>query len=677
MKLNWLILLLTTPIMLLSNPNILTIKKVFNRSDTDSSSICLESSRYFSSTNGSIAKPYIKLTPNEPFNLSLSYDEICINSLRPRVEYTIDVKREIPLGDGKLTKDYTTTKITADYSPSISFDDSGYILPSKGDITIPLKTMNIKKVSVKLYRINQNNLMPNINNYNLFRKLEEYELSTIANSDGYKLGSGKLTIDTKPNITTTTAIPIEKLLKKRENGIYILSATEINDNGQEDEYSMSTQWFMISDIGLYTTEGIDGLRVYTRHLSDASIYSDVKLELRSTNNEVLDSVVSKNGEAVFDKGLLGGKRGLAIKAVYAYGKDGDFSVLNLARPEHDLSDRGVDGRDSYSDIDAFIYSNREIFRPSETVPVKILLRDSSGKAKAGEKISIKLYNPSKTLVSSKLLTSDKSGYAYTNFSISQTAPTGRWNVEVYYGDSVPIAKLKLIVEDFTPPKVTIKLLKKPDSLTPDTVQYIEIESKYLTGEPLANGKVEINGIVKSAKNPSTKYSGYYFGDTKEQFGSTASNAMTAETDIDGVSKIPIKLDITDDTSRLLSTHLSIAVNEPGGRPAKLNIELPYYTRDSYIGIKPSFKNDSSDIDTNPIFSIMYLYNQKVSNAKLNYKIIEEDVHWHWVSNDDRGWRYYRTYSDSKVIKSGKISITNNHSTAELKLWIDLIGADIV
>ena len=273
----WAVLL--APILLFSATKPLQIKKILHRSTANSVSLCAEVDRYFSATDSVAAKPYIQLIPNDHFGLTLSYDEICLTGLKPQTDYAFTIHQHIPLGKIALDKDYHFSDRTTDYQPSMSFVDRGYILPAKGEISIPIKTTNIDRFYVTLYRINKENLIGNINAYGLFRTLSSYTLDKVKEQDGYLLWKKRLSVSAKKNHAKTTAIPIGKLLTKREPGVYILAATPIDKEGEEDKYTVVTQWFMISDIGLYTLEGEQGLHVYSKHLSDAQKYNHVKLEL--------------------------------------------------------------------------------------------------------------------------------------------------------------------------------------------------------------------------------------------------------------------------------------------------------------------------------------------------------------------------------------------------------------
>ena len=644
---------------LLNGGDFKTVKivKTFTLSSTNDVSICAKTDRYFNATNGDLAKEYIKLIPNQYFKVTLSYDTICINSLKPQMEYSVTIDKNIPLGDVSLDKSYNFYLKTGDYEPSFKFKESGYILPSHGNISIPIETINIDKLSIGLYRINKNNLIGAINRYALFRDISSYTLDDIEQRDGYLLWKKRLRINNyQRNRAKITAIPVGEYLKKVEPGVYILWAAAINKDGQEDRWNSATQWFMVSDIGLFTLQGEEGLHVYCKHLSDARRYKNVHLELISQNNELLAKKEAVNGYAFFKNSLLKGKKGLKPKAIYAYGENGDFTVLDLSKPPLDLTDRGVGGRDVPKGYDGFIYSNRAIFKPGESVVYNLLVRDTLGNVAKNIKLKVALINARGEEVESKTLSTDNLGYCRGEFNISKNAPTGRYNIAAFAGSDEAIAKFSFLLEDFIPPKIELKLIEKPKELKPKELYIIKAYAKYLTGDNMPNPSGDFQVILHKAKEPFKEYQGYYFGKVDESFSNYYALEDNFIGDSNGTIEIPVKLTSTIQSSLPLSAYIKINVNEPGGRGVSKGFDIFFNDKPGYIGIKPNFKYDSVDLNVKPSFNLIYIKDSKAISKKLHYRLIEEEVEWNWQSNDDGSWEYYKTYSDYAEVKNGDIEI---------------------
>ena len=648
-----------------SSFKIAKINKFYSVGKESSVSICADINTYFNEYNGNKLKPFISIIPKDEFSVSIDYKKICIDNLKPSTKYQVFISKNIPLSSNlRLDKDYTTEIKTTNYAPSFYFKESGYILPQKGDISIPIEATNCQKLAISLYRINSNNLIDAINQYGFVRALEYWDLKEIENEKGYKLWDKRVTLEPILNKKKTYAINVGKFLKKPQSGVYILAASKINKDGSIDRYSTKTQWFMLSDIGLFSLEDDTSLYIYTKHLSDASLYDSVKLELRAKNNEILANTITKDGKATFKKSLLQGKGGLKAKAVYAYGKNGDFSVLDLSHMPFNLSDRGVDGREPPKYYDTFIYSNRGIFKPGESIKFNCIIKNLNGTSANNLKVSANLKNSSYKTIAKELLVTDNFGFANAEFKIPKSAKRGRYKIVLYATNKEPIGILSFLVEDFIPPKIEVKVINRPKVIIPNKPNVITAKANYLTKEPLPNAEAEIQRVIFKSKTPFKKYKEYHFGEVDEEFENIYLDPINATSDEDGNIEIEFTPKITYPTSSPLLMHFDLSVSEPGGRAITNSFNIFYANKSSYIGIKPNFKDDYIDLNAKPSFNLIYLKNQKPSNAKLYYKLIQEEEDYNWI-NENGSWEYDVEYSDIRVVKNGEISL--DKESADLTL----------
>ncbi len=99
----------------------------------------------------------------------------------------------------------------------------------------------------------------------------------------------------------------------------------------------------------------------------------------SRGNEILATKKSDaDGRVQFEAGLSRGEGALAPAMLVASDANGDYAFLNLKGPAFDLCDRGVSGRPAASGLDAFVYTERGVYRSGETVHIMSLLRDAQG-----------------------------------------------------------------------------------------------------------------------------------------------------------------------------------------------------------------------------------------------------------------------------------------------------------
>jgi len=119
---------------------------------------------------------------------------------------------------------------------------------------------------------------------------------------------------------------------------------------------------------------------------------------------------------------------------------GDFALQDLGRPAFDLSDRGVEGRDAPGPVDAFLYTERGIYRPRETVQIVALLRDRIANALTGTPMTISVRRPDGVEYRRVALTdTDNRGAMHLPLVLSDTAPRGRWSAVAMIDFSVDLS----------------------------------------------------------------------------------------------------------------------------------------------------------------------------------------------------------------------------------------------
>src|SRR5690606_991348 len=138
------------------------------------------------------------------------------------------------------------------------------------------------------------------------------------------------------NRDVPTALPMGDVVAGLAPGLYVLTARVVDGPAREDWEATATQWFVVTDLGLATLTGADGLHVFLRGLSDATARAGVVVKLLARNNDVLgEAVTDAEGHARFDPGLLRGRGGAEAALVTAEAGD-DYAFLSLAEPGFDL-----------------------------------------------------------------------------------------------------------------------------------------------------------------------------------------------------------------------------------------------------------------------------------------------------------------------------------------------------
>src|SRR4029077_10115401 len=152
----------------------------------------------------------------------------------------------------------------------------------------------------------------------------------------------------------------------------------------DDDGSLATQWFIVSDLGITAFSGNDGIHVFVNSLASAEAVAKAEVRLVVRNDEILATrKTDDSGHVVFEAGLARGEGGLSPAMLTVSTDKADYAFLSLKSNAFDLSDRGVAGRAVPAGADAFVYAERGVYRSNETVYLTALLRDGLGNAISG------------------------------------------------------------------------------------------------------------------------------------------------------------------------------------------------------------------------------------------------------------------------------------------------------
>src|SRR4029450_3896661 len=150
----------------------------------------------------------------------------------------------------------------------------------------PLVTVNTDKVKVTIYRIGDRSITDNVLGYEFERNLYDSDLDAIADEKGENFWTGELKVEKELNQEITTAFPIMDAVPELQPGVYLLAAQPGNIPG--DDYSQrTTEWFIVSDLGLTSFSGTDGIHAYVNSLATTAPVGGVELRLLARNNHVL------------------------------------------------------------------------------------------------------------------------------------------------------------------------------------------------------------------------------------------------------------------------------------------------------------------------------------------------------------------------------------------------------
>jgi uncharacterized protein YfaS (alpha-2-macroglobulin family) len=586
---------------------------------------------------------FIKLDGKDPQTVTADQRQICVDGLAHGKRYEVQVRMGLPSAVGEtLRKTAELAVYVKDRTPSVRASGRGYVLPDRGQQGIPLISVNTDTLKVEVYRIGDRNLAQTLQSGDFQKQISAYEIEALKERSGARVYAGELAVAARPNEDVTTAFPVAEALPKLQPGVYVLVAHAGSSKEEPGRTAAAIQWFIVSDLGLTTINGEDGLHVFVRSLATATPVVNANLRLLARNNEVLGTArTDSRGYARFDAGLQRGEGGLAPAVIAADAPDGDYAFIDVAGAAFDLTDRGVKGRSAPGPIDAFAYTERGVYRPGETVHLVALARNRMGHA-ASIPLTLLIARPDGVEHKRMTLPDQGLGARATELALPPTAMTGTWRVRVHAEPKASaIAQTAFLVEDFVPERLDLKLEPAVSALSLDQQSTINLAGRYLYGPPAAGLAVEGEIVVKPSSREVAGFPGFKFGLADEQMSPVRKTLeQLPATDAEGRAAIGVRLPPLPRTARPLDADVILKLRESGGRTIERTVTLPVELPHRRIGIKPLFAGGQIGEGEMARFELVLLGadGRPIEPQGLKWELLRLDQRWQWYSRDG-SWNY--------------------------------------
>jgi uncharacterized protein YfaS (alpha-2-macroglobulin family) len=609
--------------------------------------------------------PYVAVAGAADAAISAEDQQICVEGVKHGERYAIVLRQGLPSAVGEsLLKDADYEVYVRDRSPQAHFAGRAYVLPRQGQLGAPLTTVNTAKVSIDVYRIGDRNLLAETARDDFLKPITISRASEIESQDGLKVWSGTMDVASALNQDVVTDFPIAKAVGKLDPGVYLVAArpwkgasapAATSDDDQDAQ--LATQWMVVSDLGLTTFSGDDGIHVLARSLATALPLSGVELRLIAHNNEVLATkTTGADGRIDFDPGLSRGTGGAAPGLLVAALGD-DYGFLNLGQPAFDLTDRGVSGRDAPSALDAFVYTERGVYRSGETVFVAALLRDATSEAKTGLPLTLVVKRPDGVEYKRLTVADQGLGGRAVAVPLLSDAAAGKWTIDAYAdpkGQSIGHAEF--LLEDYVPERLDFNLKTAKPTATPGEPIDVSLDARFLYGAPAAGldvtGAIRLEAVADSAL---AGFPGYVAGLTDDEF-TAIENQFPDKTQTDDKGHVDLSVDLPDGgAAKPLQAKIIVDVAESGGRTVERVTTLPVRAKGVMIGVKKDFDDSLGQGDVATFEAIAVAPDAtRTARKAVSWSLYQINEDYQWFNSDGR-WSYEPVKS-SKRLAAGSIDI---------------------
>ncbi|WP_417607992.1 alpha-2-macroglobulin family protein [Owenweeksia hongkongensis] len=594
--------------------------------------------------------------------------------------------------------------------PAIELIGNGVIMPSGGNTNFPFKAVNLKGVNLRIVRIFEKNVPQFLQANQLDGSNELSRVGRLVYDGTIELVSSEAIdygvwnnfsidlsnyVDDKPGAIYRVLMSFERyqsLYPCGDDGAEIKPLKRNQPSIDDGQYYYNDwQWYE----GSYNWQEKDDpckdsyYKYYDRHISANIIASNLGMISKESADNTYDVVIT-------DLKTTDPLKGVEVDAlnyqhqIIGSGKtngDGITRIKTDGKPYLLVAKQGkqrgylrvdngsalsvslyeVGGTEVTKGIKGFIYGERGVWRPGDTLHLSFMLEDKQKALPATHPVVLELYDPQGKLYDKRVSTKGTSGLYYFKLNTAQGDPTGIWQARVMVGNSTFYKSLK--IETIKPNRIRVdydmpEVFSSGEKLSPI------LKGNWLYGSPAANLKARMELSVENMKTEFPKFEGYQFDDRTKRFWDKDLEQQDQTTNSEGRATFNFKFDAPSDAPGMLKVRIRTKVFEQGGDFSQDFISRKYSSYSSYVGIKlDRGKNWITAVNTeesNAVSLAAVDASGKPLSKEVTVELYKLSWNWWWEGDGNDDVTQYINASSQSFVWSKKFNISNGKSVFDLK-----------
>ena len=390
-------------------------------------------------------------------------------------------------------------------------------------------------------------------------------------------------------------------------------------------------YFAVTDI--LTTEPVSGAKI--------TLYNFQQQEIGSTSTD-------SEGMATFqqDRNAYFAIVNKSLNTTYIKLDDGHSLSL---------SKFNVSGKKIQKGLLGYIYGERGVWRPGDTLHLNFILNDKANKLPDGHPVRMEITDARQKLVYKQVVTEGVNGFYKFDVPTSTDSPTGNWNCKVSVGGANFYKSLK--VETIKPNRLKINIDFSDDVLHAKTPVDGKLGVKWLHGAPARNLKTDVKVKFTNSYKGFKNYPKYEFRDPTRSFDGEELTLFDGKLDDNGEVNIHKKINLSTNAPGMLRASFFTRAFENGGDFSMDVFSKDYAPYISFVGLKSPKEHAYGSFYTNEDvnFDVVTVDDRgnPIKRKGLQVKIYEIKWRWWWSSSYDdlasySGSEYHKPYKSFKI-----------------------------
>ncbi|MBI4805075.1 MAG: alpha-2-macroglobulin family protein [Desulfovibrio sp.] len=588
-------------------------------------------------------------------NLSISSESgagiLVSGGFKPGAAYSVTLPKGLTaLSGAALEKDAKFSLKIPDLAPSAKFAQQGMYLPRSGSRNVAVESVNVKAAQVQIERVYRNNIFFALNYYDYSFYNDEGYPEEVLPYLGDTLDNFSMPLKAPRNLPQVTPLNVEEHVKGQEPGLYKITVSAEGRSGPGGQ-----KWMLVTDLGIAAKLGHDDLLVWVASYKDASPVAGARVKVVSTKNQVLFQGVTDARGVWRATGLADLPEDKQLFMVTVE-KDTDYAFMQFERLKTDMTGYDISGVEvAQAGYQAFLWGERDIYRPGETVSGAVAVRDTKLATPPPMPVKLRWTDPQGRELAVENVKTDTQGMALFSRTIPVHQLTGPYILEALAGDE-PIGQYRFEVEDFKPDRISTEVKPETERASPGKDLAYAVEGRYLFGAPAAGLAVETQVSLTPAPFTPKGYEAYVFGDPERTFDPITMPRENGSLDDEGRATFKAAIPEGLKPPAALVAVISGRVSEAGGRGVAARVKMLVDAYPRYPGIK---KLGESGLKPGQPQVFEYVVvdglGQEAQATTLVAELYED--RWQTVlrrSDDGQGFKY-ETKRDAKLVERREIA----------------------
>lgn len=369
----------------------------------------------------------------------------------------------------------------------------------------------------------------------------------------------------------------------------------------------------------------------------------------ATDAEGFAEIICRNGSTPFVVVAAAGKEKAYVRVA-----DGE---------EQSVSRFDVGGKDIQKGLKGFVYGERGVWRPGDTLHVSFILEDREKRIPDNHPVTLELYNPSGQFYNKLISTQGKNGFHIFTIPTRKEDPTGLWNAYIKVGGTAFHKSLR--IETIKPNRLKLNV-QLPQQVLQASQREVPatLTSAWLTGATASGLKAKVEMSLSRVNTQFKAYGQYVFNNPASEFSTVKAEVFEGALDDTGKAHFQLKLPQAADAPGMLNATLTARVFEPGGDASIYTQSVPFSPFTAYVGLRLNQPEGKYiETDKEHTFDLVTLTpdGHLTDRSNLEYKIYRMDWSWWWEDRSESFGTYLNSSSITPVA-SGNLRTTGGKAS---------------